>query len=79
MEALTFFPHVLQYHPRLVAAAHLQWVLDNQINKGQPLQVPSEVCGHAWYAFIDPAIDASDIMEVKEAISEGLNFFVRLQ
>jgi len=35
----------------------------------QQFNVPLEVCGHAWHAYIDPAINFEDMMEVKEVIS----------
>lgn len=69
---------MLQYHPRLVVAAYLQWVLENQAKMPQQFNVPLEVCGHAWHAYIDPAMSHSDIVEVKEAISRGLNSFIAL-
>jgi len=33
IENLCLLPLVLQYHPRLVVAGYLQWVLDRQIEK----------------------------------------------
>jgi hypothetical protein len=75
IENLCLLPLALQYHPRLVVAGYLQWVLDRQIEKEQPIQVPFEVCGHPWYAFIDPAINLEDLTEVKLAIVKGLNSF----
>jgi len=75
IENLCLLPLVLQYHPRLVVAGYLQFVLERQVEIKQPIQVPFEVCGHPWYAYIDPAICLEDLTEVKVAIVKGLNSF----
>ena len=69
---------MLQYHPRIIVAAYLQWVLENQAKKPEEFMVPLEICGHSWHAYIDPAIGHTDLMEVKKAIDEGLNSFIAL-
>lgn len=74
IESTLFFPLVLQYHPRLIAAAYLLWVVDTMKQNGQALKVPEEVGQHAWFLYVDPNIEANDLAEVQAVINKELNY-----
>jgi hypothetical protein len=56
MNQTHFLPLLLQYHPRLIAAGYLFWVLELAKEKNCALKVPEQVGEHAWFLFVDPSI-----------------------
>jgi len=56
MNQTHFLPLLLQYHPRLIAAGYLFWVLELAKEKECALKVPEQVGEHAWFLFVDPSI-----------------------
>jgi hypothetical protein len=49
-------PLLLQYHPRMVAAGYLRWVMENEKEKEHALKVPEQLGTYAWFQFVDPEI-----------------------
>jgi|TARA_B110000285_G_C14943962_1_gene523406 hypothetical protein len=56
LDSTLFMPFILQYHPRLIAAGFLFWVLWKFKENESALKVPESVGEHAWFLFVDPSI-----------------------
>jgi hypothetical protein len=57
-------PLSLMYHPKVIAAACVQSAMVYRVQHGCNSGVEKLINGHAWYKWIDSAIEFSDILEV---------------
>jgi hypothetical protein len=73
----TFLPLSHQFHPVYLAAAYLNWT--RQYLSEKPWTVlPEIIGGHAWFAYVDPAIDQAQLAFVTNVLDDDYKFFEAL-
>lgn len=77
---MALIPFSLYYHPAYLAAAYLQWTKDNiqKMAESEKPLLPTVIAGHAWFKFVDPAIDPELLAEVTEAVTEEIAYFFKI-